>query len=898
MLEYCGKKGHQIKCEQNNSKLHSPESDKCDKSKSISVLQLKAFKLQNRVEDHRKMVHRIKEMYGSLSKAAKCLNVHYCTFWHLCQTPNKGVSNKRTEEMKDKMETLSNFYNQKSVTTNLPTARMAKKQFLTTTYEEAHSKYVQWCNANGIPFVPFGTFYRLKPCNVYSVGKIPENQCCCKLCQNFHLGKSCILQHKIKGIGSTTSELIMGSMCPVTDVTDGKSTVAEYGYYDCISRNCSKCGKKKTFPDIYKQKIIKANPGIKHDNEIIKWKRWETTIRIGKDGKPIKRLDKFTKETTKIKFLEYFIKDMHDMAIHMFNWKWQDMQFEYLKDTLRPGMLIQVLDFAQNYLHKLQDEPKECHWDHAQTVLHPIVNYRRCPKDGKLIVEEHIIVSDDLNHDKYAVKAFEDASLRELKNNGFEPTHLFQFCDNCSCQYKSKGPFQFISTSERPCMRCYFGPNHGKGPSDSATGRVKGAIVRGRNARVSELRNSFEVYEFLKMKFTAWEKKRIENSGDKCVHFFQKSMFVTNINRDTPISAITTNGSTLFYSVRSTGHPMIIEAKKVSCMCPSCVFGEPGDCPNYDYSDPWLTYNLERGKKIDNSENNHWGFSNAIPTPDVSVTDGANGSDVTDGDGASILNVSPDANVTDGAPAAELDLPTRVANCQNFDQLNTVFSSQVAFDPLEYTVVKLLRIHRLDDKALGNKPGDAPRNYLPVEVGADGNCFTRALAIAIGKDEDTEHKDLRMRICREGVENKNRYLDHNYLSYGMSHLPGRCTLPILFAQFSEYTQNFGCRDGETRSERIARWSKIAEKIYKKETFESRRNGEYMGIWQFFQAANVIKRPICSVYPNMFTEDFRRQLNRTIFPFNVGEREREPIYIMWTCTVSGGRPNHFVPLLKS
>ena len=80
LLEYCEKKGHQIKCEQNNSKLHSPESDKCDKSKSISVLQLKAFKLQNRVEDHRKMVHRIKEMYGSLSKAAKCLNVHYRLF--------------------------------------------------------------------------------------------------------------------------------------------------------------------------------------------------------------------------------------------------------------------------------------------------------------------------------------------------------------------------------------------------------------------------------------------------------------------------------------------------------------------------------------------------------------------------------------------------------------------------------------------------------------------------------------------------------------------------------------------------------------------------------------------------------------------------------------------------
>ena len=58
-----------------------------------------------------------------------------------------------------------------------------------------------------------------------------------------------------------------------------------------------------------------------------------------------------------------------------------------------------------------------------------------------MIVEEHIIVSDDLNHDKHAVKSFESASLQELHTNGFEPTHLLQFCDNCAAQYKSKGPF-------------------------------------------------------------------------------------------------------------------------------------------------------------------------------------------------------------------------------------------------------------------------------------------------------------------------------------------------------------------------------------------------------------------------------------------------------------------------
>ena len=315
--------------------------------------------------------------------------------------------------------------------------------------------------------MPFGTFYRLKPENVYSVGKIPENHCCCRLCQNFHLDKVAINEAKIKGIGNTTTDIILGSLCPVTD-TDG-GVVADYGYYDCISRDCKKCGKKKTFSSIYKQKVLAANPEIKNNQQLFKWKRWEMTVCQSKEGKEIKRLDKFTKQTTILEFLEYFIKDSKDMALHLFNWKWHDTQFNYIKSTLKPGMLLQVLDFAQNYMNKYQDEPKECHWDHAQTVLHPIINHRICPDDGKMIVEEHIIVSDDLNHDKHAVKSFESASLQELRTNGFEPTHLLQFCDNCAAQYKSKGPFQYLSTSEIPAIRSYFGPNHGKGLSDSAT---------------------------------------------------------------------------------------------------------------------------------------------------------------------------------------------------------------------------------------------------------------------------------------------------------------------------------------------------------------------------------------------------------------------------------------------
>ena len=158
----------------------------------------------------------------------------------------------------------------------------------------------------------FGTFYRLKPENVYSVGKIPKNHCCCRLCQNFHLDKVAINEAKIKGIGNTTTDIILGSLCPVTDTDSG--VVADYGYYDCISRDCKKCGKKKTFSRIYKQKVFAANPEIKNNQQLFKWKRWEMTVRQSKEGKEIKRLHKITKQTTILEFLEYFIKDLKDMA--------------------------------------------------------------------------------------------------------------------------------------------------------------------------------------------------------------------------------------------------------------------------------------------------------------------------------------------------------------------------------------------------------------------------------------------------------------------------------------------------------------------------------------------------------------------------------------------------------
>ena len=204
---------------------------------------------------------------------------------------------------------------------------------------------------------------------------------------------------------------------------------------------------------------------------------------------------------------------------HVFAANWNYTMFQYIRDNLKPGYLLQVLDFGQNYMNIFQDEPQSIHWDHTQTTIQPIVNFFIKEGESIAIVEEHIMISSDKLHDKFAVKTFEETSLSALKGKGFVPTHIIQFNDNCSSQYKGKGTFQFVSYSEIPKLKMYFGARHGKGPADGAVGRVKAAATRAVKSRQVVIRSAQEYYSFCK------EKLNKNTSGT----FVQDFFYIDNI---------------------------------------------------------------------------------------------------------------------------------------------------------------------------------------------------------------------------------------------------------------------------------------------------------------------------------------------------------------------------------
>ena len=94
-----------------------------------------------------------------------------------------------------------------------------------------------------------------------------------------------------------------------------------------------------------------------------------------------------------------------------------------------------------------------------------------------------------------------------------------------------------------------------------------------------------------------------------------------------------------FYSIRSTGEFCVIEVRKVSCSCESCLYDEGRQCLNQAYASEWKAINIATGKPVleENFINEHWdpnakktktssdsnidsnADSNTVPTPQIHV---------------------------------------------------------------------------------------------------------------------------------------------------------------------------------------------------------------------------------------------------------------------------------------
>ena len=259
--------------------------------------------------------------------------------------------------------------------------------------------------------------------------------------------------------------------------------------------------------------------------------------------------------------------------------------------------------------------------------------------------------------------------MEKLKEKGFVPNQIIQFCDNCAGQYKSKGPFQFISDAGIPTLRMFFGARHGKGPADGVVGRIKGAAKKAVRSHQVIIQNALDFWKFCTDKYSY---NKYDKDSAKPQYFIQEFFFVTDIEREEEIVAVTAPNTRSFYSIRSTGKFCIIEAREVSCCCKSCMEGDGSECPNQAYASEWKAINLRTGKAVlqEDFTNYHWNWKGVIPVDEQNDTTSEESNSESNAD--IDFEELPDFSITDDVSNVEIDFDEiyeDLNQLQTFEQL-------------------------------------------------------------------------------------------------------------------------------------------------------------------------------------------------------------------------------------
>ena len=172
----------------------------------------------------------------------------------------------------------------------------------------------------------------------------------------------------------------------------------------------------------------------------------------------------------------------------------------------------------------------------------------------------------------------------------------------------------------------------------------------------------------------------------------------------------------------------------------------------------------------------------------------------------------------------------------------------------------------LDLVALHHIPNDTDAGFAPVQIEGDGNCFPWTISYLLCRTENM-HMKIRVHIIYEAVLNMGQYFDDNYVSNGGHNFYDRGTLP---EQYSQYSDN--------HNPHVA-FNML--KLYKREVLDICFDGAFMGIWQIFQVANVIKRPITSVHPKIGNPNVREDLHWTVYCIDDNYNLLRALKIMWT-----------------
>jgi hypothetical protein len=519
--------------------------------------------------------------------------VPYDSLCRVMRTPKKVDPPRKLNALKVE-RIVHQFFEREDVSLEVPDARHHNKRYLRENMKRTHQKFVEECGLS----MTYAHFCRLRPRKRVKLPTLtPISMAVCEYCGDVNFLCRALQSTHVKGVHTDVGETVEAMWCPVSN---------SFPKMACVKGTCAECGPEKLM-----RAILDSNDDLgDRKHEPLTWKKWEKIDTQTQKGTPVKALQQVTVYGTVWVCLKRYIRESFKLSMHLFVHKWMARQYQKMRNNMRPGTLVQTLDFAQNILLDYQEQPTSCHFGHGQATVFCIDSSMHCPGCSKVVRWHMTGLSPDGDHGAVAAASFTNACMQTLADSGCDFTEIIRFTDNCLKQFKSRKVFQRMSRSPIPVMLVMLGEKHAKNAADSITGFMKKEIKVTKFSYLEVFPTGESVVEFFRKRHQSPKAEIDELREERCPnekHIIRTYFYIEKHDKDIiedPPNYI--QGTTQFHQFRSCGAASRVETRCIGCVCDGCVYGDGIGCLNHEHSDSWIQHNLENQAQFDVVQNKHW----------------------------------------------------------------------------------------------------------------------------------------------------------------------------------------------------------------------------------------------------------------------------------------------------
>lgn len=420
--------------------------------------------------------------------------------------------------------------------------------------------------------ISFSAFCKLKPTCVRRVSLTNHRTCLCQICCNLSLHITAVdkfnKMHNQGDSGTLVTEkkaVADLTLCPYEGTSNPNPT--------CLNRTCESCGVHSLMEHF---KFLTDH----HSEQSVKWHKW-SYITIEKDGKQ-KRVMSCVEQSGTIKdLLEGLCTVMVSYPGHIFRAQWQHKQMALCLDTLADSEVMMVMDYAENYSCHYQDEIQTAYFEQRQVTIHPMLAYyyKHQDEDKFLVKHSLIVISDDMTHDAFAVKVFEDEALKILASEIPDLKKVHEWTDGCAAQYKAKNSFYILSQrgTSPVITRDYFETSHGKGVCDGLGAVVKNTAHHAVLSGKMVIAGPSDLYKHCRTKLEHAGRTNKTTVGQQKSISIRQFLYIDSKDINRPeVSVLPIKGTRKIHAVRNSN--MDFQSRSLSCYCEGCR--SDGQCRN------------------------------------------------------------------------------------------------------------------------------------------------------------------------------------------------------------------------------------------------------------------------------------------------------------------------------